>query len=253
MRKLSNRLKSLAELVSEGYVLADVGTDHGYIPIYLVQEKKIPGAIAMDVGEGPLSRAREHILEQGLGGYIETRLSDGLAALEPGEADSILIAGMGGSLMLRILEEGKSKAFSGKELILQPQSDIPRVRRYLYRQGYEIVRENIVFEEGKYYQMFACDTSKGRGPVNCASDGREPVYHRYGKLLLLGNHPVLKDYLFYKKKEYEKIIIRLMKQAGGGPVTAPEEKRPGKEAVIRRMEQINAELHYIEQALLYWR
>ncbi|TJX55609.1 SAM-dependent methyltransferase [Soehngenia saccharolytica] len=83
-----------AALVTQGYTLADVGTDHGYIPIYLLQQKKIPAAIAMDINEGPLERAKEHIALYGLQAYIQTRLSDGVAALKPGEVEAVLIAGM---------------------------------------------------------------------------------------------------------------------------------------------------------------
>ena len=106
--QLSKRLAAVARLVSAGSRLADVGTDHGYVPISLVCEGKIPSAIAMDVNRGPLNRARAHIKAQGLEKYIDTRLSDGLAALAPGEADSVLIAGMGGMLMMRILSQGQA-------------------------------------------------------------------------------------------------------------------------------------------------
>ena len=135
MVKLSNRLLSVASFVTEGNVLADVGTDHGYIPIYLMQEGRIERAIAMDINAGPLERAKEHITQYGLETYIETRLSDGVAALTPGEADSILIAGMGGGLVLHILEEGETVCRQAKELILQPQSEIERVRVWLYNAG----------------------------------------------------------------------------------------------------------------------
>ena len=90
MVKLSNRLLAVASFVTDGNVLADVGTDHGYSPIYLLQEKRIPRAIAMDINAGPLQRAKEHIGLYGLDNYIETRLSDGVAALTPGEVDTVL-------------------------------------------------------------------------------------------------------------------------------------------------------------------
>ena len=101
--QISRRLKTVAGLVGLDMVLADVGCDHGYIPIYLMQKRQIPKAIAMDVNEGPLLRAKEHIQEWGLEEYIETRLSDGVKALQPGEVQSIVIAGMGGRLILKIL------------------------------------------------------------------------------------------------------------------------------------------------------
>ncbi len=94
-------------MVSPGCRLADVGTDHAYIPIYLMQNGVIPQAVAMDINQGPLLRATENIRRYGLTGRIETRLSDGLEKLQAGEADTILIAGMGGLLMVRILENGQ--------------------------------------------------------------------------------------------------------------------------------------------------
>ena len=105
--QLSKRLSAVAEFVTPGGCLVDVGTDHGYVPIALLEQKKISSAIAMDVNRGPLERAREHIAQYNMGDYIETRLSDGLHALQAGEGDSLLIAGMGGGLTVRILSEGE--------------------------------------------------------------------------------------------------------------------------------------------------
>ena len=105
--QLSKRLSAVAEFVTPGGCLVDVGTDHGYVPIALLEQQKISSAIAMDVNRGPLERAREHIAQYQMGDYIETRLSDGLHALRAGEGDSLLIAGMGGGLTIRILSEGE--------------------------------------------------------------------------------------------------------------------------------------------------
>ena len=104
--QLSERMQRLAALVTAGNRLADVGTDHGYIPIALVQEGKIPSALAMDINQGPLARAEAHIRQAGLSTYIKTRLSDGLLELRKDEADTVLAAGMGGMLILRILNGG---------------------------------------------------------------------------------------------------------------------------------------------------
>ena len=106
--QLSKRLSAVAGLVTRGNRLVDVGCDHGYLPVYLYLNHMIPSAIAMDVRPGPLSRAEEHIAQYGLGEYIETRLSDGLAALGTDEGDTLVIAGMGGPLMERILTEGRT-------------------------------------------------------------------------------------------------------------------------------------------------
>ena len=129
--QLSQRLSSVASMVTAGNCLADVGTDHGYVPIYLYERNVIPRAIAMDVNKGPLERAALHIAESGMKEAIETRLSDGLTALKPGEADSVVIAGMGGPLIIRILSAHPEVTESLKELILQPQSEISEVRIWL--------------------------------------------------------------------------------------------------------------------------
>ena len=151
--QLSLRLSAIADLVTEGNRLVDVGCDHGYLPVYLIQQKKIPSAIAMDVRKGPLSRAQEHIRQYGLEEYIQTRLSDGLEGLKAGEGDTLVIAGMGGPLMERILTDGRSVRNSFSELILQPQSDIPHFRRFIQSEGWEITEEKMVEEDGKFYPM----------------------------------------------------------------------------------------------------
>ena len=146
-------MEALAHLVTPGSRLCDVGCDHGYLPIYLVQEQIIPSAIAMDIGEGPLLAAKTHIAEVGLEDKIQTRRSDGLAAASAEEIDTVLIAGMGGGIVIHILTEGRKVAQSVKDLILQPQSELKEVRRFLCNEGYEIVDEDMVLEDGKYYPM----------------------------------------------------------------------------------------------------
>lgn len=185
--QISRRLKAVAALVSPGLVLADVGCDHGYIPIYLIQKGQIPRAIAMDINQGPLLRAREHIREWGLEAYIETRLSDGLKALEPGEAQCLVIAGMGGPLMERILTQGAPVLKDMKELILQPQSEIGHFRQFLAENGYRIIEEDMVEEEKKYYPMMKA--------VQGSMNYTKKAEYLYGKKLLEKRHPVLREFL----------------------------------------------------------
>lgn len=148
---LSKRLRMLADMVTPGNRVADVGCDHAFLSIYLVQAGICPRALAMDVRTGPLAAAGAHVAECGLGSYIEVRLSDGLAACGSGEADTVVCAGMGGRLMERILTEGMDRAREMRELILQPQSELPRFRAFLRETGFAVVEEDAVFEEGKYY------------------------------------------------------------------------------------------------------
>ena len=151
MIHLSERLKRVADNVWSNGVAADVGCDHGFTSIYLVQENKAAAAIAMDINEGPLQRAEEHILQYGMSDRISLRLSDGLEKLIPGEADTILISGMGGALISRILKEGKEAAVSAKELVLSPQSEVCLVRKCIHELGFQIASEEMLIDQGKYY------------------------------------------------------------------------------------------------------
>ena len=151
--ELSKRLQAVADLVSQGLVIADVGTDHGYIPIYLVQTGKSEKAFAMDVNEGPLLRAKEHIAEYGLSEKIEARLSDGVRALTPGECDGVVVAGMGGALAIKIMEEGKTVFRNLKEFVLQPQSELTKVRQYLYENDYCVIEQDNI--SVLYYIFFS--------------------------------------------------------------------------------------------------
>ena len=200
--QLSQRLSSVASMVTAGNCLADVGTDHGYVPIYLYERNIIPRAIAMDVNKGPLERAALHIAESGMKEAIETRLSDGLTALKPGEADSVVIAGMGGPLIIRILSAHPEITESLKELILQPQSEISEVRIWLYEQGYEIVEEHMVFEDGKYYPMF-------KAVKNLEAKKLTDLEYKYGKLSVLGEPEVLRAYLVREIANKQNILQKL--------------------------------------------
>ena len=221
MAELSKRLQAVADLVTPGMRLADVGTDHAYIPIYLTQNGLVPSAIAMDINKGPLERADTHILEHGLDGKIVTRLSDGLVNLKMEEADTMIAAGMGGGLVIHILNEDPAKTRSLKELILQPQSELAKVRRYLEEHRFRIVAEDMVEEDGKYYPMMKVRPPKKSGKKDgIKSEMWNDVQLQYGKLLLEKRHPVLKRYLereirirtdilkSIEKKDSQKIQVR---------------------------------------------
>ena len=219
--ELSKRLKAVADLVSAGSVVCDAGCDHGYVPIYLVGSGICRRAIASDVREGPLSCARENISAFGLEEYIETRLSDGVSALEAGEADALILAGMGGRLVIKILTEGRTVVRSMRELILQPQSDIALVRAFLREEGYRIVSEDMVYEDGKYYPMMkvtVLSQNPGSGTpekedakMAAGADGedvlRRQAFDRYGGYLLAHRHPVLRQFLLWEQ-ERERAILQ---------------------------------------------
>ncbi len=191
---ISKRLREIARFVTEENILADVGTDHGYVPIYLVKNKKISHAIAMDVRKGPLEKAKENIQKEHLEDKIETRLSDGLQKLKEKEAETILIAGMGGSLVIKILTEGNTVAKTAKELVLSPQSEIAQVRHFLEEHGYKVIAEKTIYEEEKYYTVMKA--------VNGCDQYKEECFYSYGKVEVQED---IETYLRYLHAELEKM------------------------------------------------
>ena len=228
--QLSKRLCAVASLVPQGCRLADVGTDHGYVPIWLVRQGRIPSAIAMDVREGPLERAREHIRAAQLTGYIEARLSDGLSALAPGEADCVLLAGMGGPLMARILKEAEEKWDSIGVYVFQPQSDLGQFRRFLDAAGFRMTAEDMVEEDGKYYPMMKA--------VQGQMKYTKKAEYLYGKELLEKRHPVLKEFLEKEDRAARELLEKL------SSVDTPSARK--------RSEELLTEIKDREEALAYY-
>lgn len=229
---LSERLNRAASLITDGNRLADIGTDHGFVPIFLVQENRIPSAIAMDVNEGPLERASAHIREAGLEERISVRLSDGLTALSPGEADTVLIAGMGGALTVRILQDGSDLLWNPvredgiRELVLQPQSEVGKVRRFLESGGWSICREEMVYEDGKFYPMMQC--RPGHMVLTEAQA-------QFGPCLMEAWDPVLRDYLLWRQGV---LLTNLASIERSGSARAEE-----------RRHEIHADLELIREVL----
>lgn len=236
--QLSLRLSAIADMVTEGNRLVDVGCDHGYLPVYLILNRKIPGAIAADVGKGPLSRAQEHIRQYGLGAYIETRLCDGLQGIGAEEGDTLVLAGMGGPLMERILTEGRETLSGFSELILQPQSDIPHVRRFLMENGFEIVCEELVKEDGKFYPVMRAVPVCGNKDRDISWTEQELMF---GRFLLREKHPVLKEYLERELRIRSEILSQL---AGNDEISGEARKR--KKEVEEEKRQITAALKRYE-------
>ena len=200
--QLEGRLKLIADLVPHCATLADVGTDHGYIPIYCAQQEICRKAIAMDVNAGPLKRADININKYGFEGKIETRLSDGLQNLQPGEADTIVIAGMGGQLIMNILDAGNNAITPDTLLILQPMLAAKELREYLYANGFEITGEHVIREENKFYNIIAAQ----RGSYTPdASD----IY--IGRNLSKNSPEVYAEYLNYKIRVNSKILDGLQR------------------------------------------
>ena len=168
------------------------------------------------MNRGPLARAEAHIREAGLATYIETRLSDGLRELGAEDADTVLIAGMGGMLILRILTEGTPHLSGVEELILQPQSDVYRVRDWLQKHGYRVETEELVEEDGKYYPMMRAVRGQERRME------QEELY--YGKAEVQRSPEVLRSYLETKLQEVQRILLKLEANGKEDTVRAQEIK-----------------------------
>ena len=161
--ELSPRLRLAADLVPQGARLADVGTDHAYLPACLLLEGKIPWAIASDLRKGPLDRARETARQYGCGDKMAFRLCNGLAGSRPGEADAIVIAGMGGETIAQILEAAPWVLEEKIPLILQPMSSLPELREWLCGNGYAIAKERLA-REGETLYIVMQVTAGEMGP-----------------------------------------------------------------------------------------
>ncbi len=208
---LSDRMAAVAGLVPHGVRACDVGCDHGFVSIYLVREQICPSVIAMDINRGPLLRAKEHIESARLSAYIETRLSDGIEKLLPGEAECMIAAGMGGRLIVKILEDHPETLSSLRYLVLQPQSELRFVREYLRRKGFVIRKEDMVLEDGKFYPMMLAEVLCP-GEVRRDAGSKEEInnyrYHiedAFGPCLIKEKHPVLLKYLTFWEAQQKKI------------------------------------------------
>ncbi|MGI6118172.1 MAG: tRNA (adenine(22)-N(1))-methyltransferase [Bilifractor sp.] len=254
--RLSDRLTAVAEMLRIGKRPADIGCDHAYVPIRLCETGKIRSAIAADVRKGPLEIAADHIARHGLADRIETRLSDGFRNIRKGEADSALIAGMGGMLICRILTEGRDILPTLRELVLEPQSDVDRVRSLLTEGRdlscrFRIDDEKMICEGGKYYPVIhAVPVTETSGATGAESGcGGEPAGNfplspeqlLYGPVMLEKRDPVLRSYLEKRQKTLREIESSLVYASGYGT------ERTGK-----RLAEIRGEIACCERALGYY-
>ena len=196
--KLSKRLQNIADFVKKGAVVADIGTDHAHIPIYLIKNNIISKAYACDINAGPLEKAKENINYYGVKN-IELRLSNGLEKLKTDDADTVIIAGMGGELITDILEKGRRFFDTERKFILSPHTKTDEVRKYLLSNGFEITKEDMCIDEGKFYTV-----------MEAVYMGKTFSYTKgellFGKYLIDNKNPVLFEYLKKEKQKYLNII-----------------------------------------------
>ncbi|MCR4443234.1 MAG: class I SAM-dependent methyltransferase [Peptococcaceae bacterium] len=201
MIKISKRLQALARLVPAGSRVADIGTDHGLLPVYLVEEGVSPLVIGVDVHRGPYETACRNVRACLPAGAVDLRLGDGLNPLQPGEVDVVIIAGMGGAAMREILAQAPEAAEGLTRLILQPMNASEAIRRWLYEHGWVIVEEDLVSEKGQVYEIMAAE--KGEAPSLSEEEAC------FGPLLIKNKHPLLALVLAKELSSLQEIISRL--------------------------------------------
>ncbi len=204
----SKRLKLIAEFILKDGIICDVGCDHAYLPIFLVSSGRVKRAIAMDVNQGPLDIAKDNKIKAGLSDRIDIRQSDGLWALEYGEADQIVIAGMGGALTLRILEKDMDKALSAKRWILQPQSELSMVRGWLREKCISIIDEAMLIERGKNYTVILADAANSAGLSEAVAED-QAIEDRFGPILLQKKDHVLIQFLGNEYKRLSRLVEQM--------------------------------------------
>lgn len=228
---LSNRLQAIADLVTKSSAVADIGTDHGYIPIYLIKNNIAEKVIAADISDGSLNKARELVSKYDLKDCIECRLGNGLDVLSPGEADTIIIAGMGGKLISQILKDQIQIAKSAESLILQPMNGQGELRKWLILNGFEIIDEDLVKEGNKFYEIIKAEPEKNtvlkddvvnnrKVPIKKDLSGKKDDFEGkiddsfgnnfdIGLRLIEKRHPLLGEFILKKMQEIEKIMKKL--------------------------------------------
>ena len=227
---LSIRLEAILSMLEKTDCLADIGCDHGFLPIEALRRGLCARAIACDLREGPLERAREHVQEAGLEERIDLRISNGLSALKKGEASTVVIAGMGGQLTCRILSEGMPVVEKLSQLVLSPQRDAEALRGCLDENGYRIEAERFIREDGKFYQIIrAAKRENGRSERPLA-----PEELRYGPLLLSEGDPGMTTYISSQITRMTDLLSRIDGRAASERAKARRRELEEELALLRR-------------------
>lgn len=257
--KLSKRMLAVTDMVSRSrqqdktYRVADIGCDHAFVSIYLVQHCVADKVIAMDVNPGPLEAAKKNIERfceaEGEASEIDVRLSNGFAGLKKGETDAAVVAGMGGKLEISIIDAA-DVFVPGYRLILSPQSDVPEVRLYLLEHGFRLMDEDMIEEDGKYYNIIwaefvgAPQLEEKTGEAAALNDKNtaqpeeseeKQILIKYGENLIKKKDPVFKEYLEKRRTSLSTIYKNLAE--------------PCSPLVVTRREEIKAELDEIDIVL----
>ncbi|MDZ5782962.1 tRNA (adenine(22)-N(1))-methyltransferase [Marinococcus luteus] len=221
---LSDRLAVIVEQIDQGAVVADIGTDHGLVPVEAVVHREAEHAVAADVNAGPLQAASDYIASCGLTGKIDTRLGSGLTVLkETDRIDTVVIAGMGGTLITEILEEGKAHLRPVQKLILQPNVSAGRIRQWLFDNGWKLTNERILKEDRHVYEVLTAVPGEAEAPYR---ENQEPFEKQllFGPYLLKERNNAFKDKWMREKDNWQQILQQLANAVPTEQTTAKKQK-----------------------------
>ena len=200
--ELSKRLKRIAEHVDKCESVADIGTDHGYIPIYLVKEGICEKAIASDINKGPIEKAKVNVAFEGVSNKVKCLLGPGLNPLKVGEVNGVILAGMGGNLTRDILLADMEKVKKYDFIILQPAQNPEVLREFLYKNDYEIIDEDLIKDEGRFYELFKVKYNENSEKLVFEDE----LEYEVSPLLREKNHPLFKEFIEEKINRCETIL-----------------------------------------------
>ena len=208
---LDKRLQAVASLVPQGSCFADIGTDHAYLPVWLLEQGVIASAVAGDIAAGPCQAAQTTVAMHGAASSIAVRQGSGLAVLSPGEADCIAICGMGGSTIISILAADMAVAKGAQRLLLQPMAGAAALRRWLVAQGWCITREALVDDEPHFYEIICAERAEKYAAG--ASDAGEQCYseveYLVGPALLRDGHPLLAKHIARQQASLQELLTNM--------------------------------------------
>ncbi|NGT77800.1 tRNA (adenine(22)-N(1))-methyltransferase [Clostridium perfringens] len=200
--ELSKRLKRIAEHVDKCESVADIGTDHGYIPIYLVKEGICKKAIASDINKGPIEKAKVNVAFEGVSNKVKCLLGTGLNPLKVGEVNGVILAGMGGNLTRDILLADMDKVKKYDFIILQPAQNPEVLREFLYKNDYEIIDEDLIKDEGRFYELFKVKYNENSEKLVFEDE----LEYEVSPLLREKGHPLFKEFIEEKINRCETIL-----------------------------------------------
>lgn len=227
--KLSKRLQAIADLVAEKTIVADIGTDHGYIPKYLIDKNISKMVIAADISYNSLKKTIDYVNNYNYSKIIP-RVGDGLDVIKPFEVDTAIISGMGGILIKEILDKDKNKTSTITNFILQPNIGSSELREYLIENNFKIIDEDLVKEDGKYYEIIYA--KKGKDFIG------KNIYLEIGKKLIEKNHPLLEEYIEFKINSIKKIVEQLKDKTTEKSVNRIKELKETKKSYQQLLEEL---------------